>query len=196
MKKTLAIIISIATVLLLAVGCVATESVSENQNVPTQGLVMANAHGVFLTAEESGPLPTIDTLEPGKVLAITPANFAEVMDDMQDRLELYVGKTISLEGYVFRHETYPDDLLQIARMYITCCADDAVVIGVLAKDQKAATFPSASWVRAVGTVSTTEYTDVWTGRTAIVALLIPDTLEAIEKPSIQVIYGDAEEHTH
>jgi uncharacterized repeat protein (TIGR03943 family) len=196
MKKILTITISIAVVLLFTVGCATTQPVTENQMSPTKGLVMANAHGVFLTAEASEPLPTIDSLEPGEVLAITPANFAEVMDDMQHRLELYVGKTIALEGYVFRHETFPADLLQIARMYITCCADDAVVIGVLAKDPQAATFPTTSWVRAVGTVSTTEYTDVWTGRTSIVALLIPDTIEAIEKPIIQVIYGDADEHTH
>ena len=88
MKKTLTITISIAAVFLLAVGCVATESVSENQKTPAQGLVMANAHGVFLTAEASEPLPTIDSLEPGEVLAITPANFAEVMYDIQDRLEI------------------------------------------------------------------------------------------------------------
>ncbi len=131
---------------------------------------------------------TIDNTSPGEVFRITPAVFAYTIDDMQENIERYLNRQVEIEGFVFRHEHFPDELFFAARMQITCCISDALFTGVLIRSEDALQFAHDSWVRVAGTVSAEPYTDVWTGRSYEAPVILAESIEQIEKPEVVFIY--------
>ena len=68
------------------------------------------------------------------------------------KLEDILGEDISLYGFVYKDETFPEDTILVSRLYISCCVADASVIGFHVKVEDAADFEENQWIQVTGRV--------------------------------------------
>lgn len=64
----------------------------------------------------------------------------------------YIGKTISLVGYIDRNNNLPENTFSISRDEISCCLQDLRTIGILSKENKPLPLENGSWVKALGII--------------------------------------------
>ena len=176
------IVVFVALVGFFAIGCSSTSSVAQGT------LVMAGADGTFKDTTKKTPSQSIDALGPNEVYEIDSAIYASVIEDMENQLDRYLGKSVGIEGAVFRLDHFPANEFIVARMLVTCCITDALLTGILVRSEDAHLYVTDSWVRVTGTIESTMYHDVWRERTSEVALLNADAITQIEKPSAIYIY--------
>lgn len=74
-----------------------------------------------------------------------------------DMTSEYIGKTISIAGYIVRNDNLPESTLLIARDEISCCLQDLSTIGILSKETTndiidTTTIETGSWVKVLGTI--------------------------------------------
>jgi putative membrane protein len=70
----------------------------------------------------------------------------------KDTLEDLVGKTITVYGFVYKEDAFPEDTVLVARMMVACCAADAWIVGFHVKVDNAAGLAVNDWIRVTGTV--------------------------------------------
>lgn len=130
---------------------VALESASVNEeNQSSDGL-----------SEESGTAvePSEVTTEDGALLSEDNDTFLEVLTDLHENPEAFMGKSIELEGFVYRQEDFNNNAFVVGRLLITCCAADASVIGIYIEGENANQFENDTWVHIKGTVSEAQLGD-------------------------------------
>ncbi|NDJ51722.1 MAG: TIGR03943 family protein [Chloroflexi bacterium] len=60
------------------------------------------------------------------------------------------GEEFDAVGFVYRDTRFGEDEFMVARFTMTCCAADAMAIGVIIRSDEAADFETNSWVRVQG----------------------------------------------
>lgn len=64
----------------------------------------------------------------------------------------YIGKTISIVGYINRNDNFPKDTFSISRDEISCCLQDLRTFSILSKENKSLSLKNGSWVKALGII--------------------------------------------
>ena len=64
----------------------------------------------------------------------------------------YIGKTVSIVGYIDRNNNLPENTFSISRDEISCCLQDLRTIGILSKENKPLSIENGSWVKALGII--------------------------------------------
>ena len=104
------------------------------------------------------------------------------ISDLVRQFNTYDGRRISVEGLFSNTVEGHDELSAVFRYFITCCAADAMPVGVFMAGQGAAGIEDNQWVRAAGRVSAREMD----GYTVIYMDL--EKLEKKEMPSKNAAY--------
>ena len=73
-------------------------------------------------------------------------------DYIYSTLEETLGKTITVYGFVYTKESFPENTLLVSRKMITCCAADAAVVGFYVQLEDGAELKENEWIRVTGTV--------------------------------------------
>lgn len=84
-------------------------------------------------------------------IEITNTNYTNILTDSYDNIEKYLGKNISITGYVFRLPEFGNNEFVIARDMLT---DDthSQVVGFLCNYNQISQYESNSWVKINGTI--------------------------------------------
>lgn len=89
--------------------------------------------------------------------------FMQTVIDLDIRTDDILGQSIALEGFVFKDDYFEDNQFVIGRLWITCCAADASIAGLMCVSDIASEIEVDSWVRVEGRVNMGEvyypYTD-------------------------------------
>lgn len=128
------------------------------------------------------PAGYIDTLGPDDELVLDEFLWEGVLADMREQPQRYLGRIVSLEGFVYRSEAYGPDEFTVGRLKIDCCIDDAGMIGVRVMSFGAENLEPGSWVRVRGKVEVMDIYDQWLERDVTVPVLIAGAVEPIDEP--------------
>ena len=90
-------------------------------------------------------------------LAITAENHVKYVTAFYENNAAFIGKNISLEGFVYRPDQTPARHFFVARFEISCCAADAVPSGLFIEWDNSQTIKSDSWVEIHGKLATFDY---------------------------------------
>lgn len=121
------------------------------------------------------------SLQDGKII-MDDNTFAGWLNEIYERLDVYVGVEIETSGFVFHSEEFLQDQFVPARMMMNCCAADAVPVGFLCGYPQAAHLPDDSWVKVTGMITRTTYE----GET--IPLIQAKKIVPVEKPETEYIY--------
>lgn len=101
--------------------------------------------------------PLAEWLNLQEQIEIRPDTFSEMLGTLELYKEHFIGKKITLSGFVYRNEisAYPEGEFAVGRFLVLCCAADALPFGVLVKTspEAAAAFNKDTWVKVSGTLS-------------------------------------------
>ncbi|WP_221568057.1 TIGR03943 family protein [Alkalihalobacillus sp. TS-13] len=152
------------------------DEVSETSSTPT------NDDGIYDYDEYYADIA--DEYKNKDKIIVTDDNYATLVDTLSIFLNEFQGKTIEIEGFVYRESDMNQDEFVIARFMMTCCSADTSVIGTMAKGTELHTIEDDQWVRVTGSISKTKYND------STIPLIQVTDVERIESPESPYVYQD------
>lgn len=121
-----------------------------------------------------------------KDIVVNDNNYLDTMNDIYEYYDNFIGRKISLEGFVFKEETFNEEQFVIARMSVSCCAADAEVIGFMCKYKQSSELEQNLWIKVTGTINSTVIEDK--GKKRRIPVIEVDKLESIKEPINKYIY--------
>lgn len=85
-------------------------------------------------------------------LIVTDDNFVALIAQIYENPEKFVGKDISMLGFVVRDDDFSFRQIGIVRYVITCCIADAMPFGLLCNYENASNFKDGTWLEISGTI--------------------------------------------
>jgi putative membrane protein len=132
-----------------------------NQNVRMVSLTAANSAGA---AQEGSVQPSGNNaaVKSGSsdflpcVLGEERAFFDPSADRFRDYLyetaDALAGRTITVYGFVYRDDTFSENIVLVSRLMITCCAADAATVGFHVQLEPGTSLERNEWIRVTGTI--------------------------------------------
>lgn len=99
------------------------------------------------TIDASDALPCV--FEEGT--AAFDASTDKFSDYLYNSPEELSGKTVTLYGFVYTDESFPKNTVLVSRLFISCCAADASIVGFHVKVEKTDDFADDEWICVQGT---------------------------------------------
>ncbi|MBW7460298.1 TIGR03943 family protein, partial [Paenibacillus sepulcri] len=96
------------------------------------------------------------------LITVTEKNYMEILTTIDLYLDNFIGKKLTMEGFVYRDETLAANQFILGRFAVQCCTADALPYGVLVNAADAGAYKNDTWLRMTGTINKTQYngTDV------------------------------------
>lgn len=107
-------------------------------------------------------------------------NYLDVMEELQNNLDKYVGREIVIDGFVFRNKDFTKNQFVVARMLVTCCAADAQVVGLMVEGSF--NVKENEWVRVRGNIKKGSYDK------QEIPVIDAKSVDLIKKPKEEYIY--------
>lgn len=89
-------------------------------------------------------------------IEITNTNYTNILSDAYDNMENYLGKNISVTGYIFRLEDFGNNEFVIARDMLVDSSHSQVV-GFLCNYNQISQYETNSWVKITGIIEIGHY---------------------------------------
>lgn len=115
-------------------------------------------------------------------------NFMELNDDIYERLTVYRGKKVEIEGFVYRRSDFEPGYFVTARLYMWCCAADAAPVGPLCKWDRASELKDGDWIRVGGTIEPMLFHDTFEDASGDIPLIKVEKVERIPKRGNPFVY--------
>jgi putative membrane protein len=128
------------------------------------------------SAEPAKPADPLDVLFPSDQFSETYANFGkriygqpeievveksymEILTTLDMFLDNFVGKKLTISGFVYRDDTIDPGKFVLGRFAVQCCTADAMPYGVMVSSeaQNTGQFENDTWLRITGTLEKTTY---------------------------------------
>lgn len=100
---------------------------------------------------------TTDTLKKGSICEIDTNNYTNILDEVHNNLDLYVGQKIKFSGFVYRVYDFSDEQFVLGRNMIISSDFQTVVVGFLCQSTEAKNFENNSWVEIEGEITKGDY---------------------------------------
>ena len=163
--------------------------VLEHQSISTSS---ANIRGVNLDSiglsKASNNTYTANYYNVDKRIVLNAENYMTQLSEILHNVEKYHGTELELEGFIYRESHLLNGQFIVSRTIISCCVADAENIGILSYWEEEEELKEKTWVKAIGTLQSTEYENPQTGRKGVVPLLVVLELEVIPEPGNPYIY--------
>lgn len=119
-----------------------------------------------------------DEIEVPDVSYIEAKNYTNILKEVYDDLNAYVGQTICFTGYVYRSPDFDDNHFVLARDMQTHRENETLVVGFLCSCKDSNKYSDGTWVEITGTIEKGNYH----GEIPILKILkIKETSEPVEK---------------
>ncbi len=92
-----------------------------------------------------------------EIAELTSENYCNILKEVHENLNTYVGQKISFTGYVYRVADLKDNQFILARDMIINSKNQSVVVGFLCEYDKAKELVNDSWVKITGTITKGNY---------------------------------------
>lgn len=92
-----------------------------------------------------------------EIAEINSKNYCNILKEVHEDLNTYVGQKISFTGYVYRVADLKDNQFILARDMIINSKNQTVVVGFLCEYENAKTLINDSWVKITGKITKGEY---------------------------------------
>ncbi|WP_270180750.1 TIGR03943 family putative permease subunit [Alkalihalobacillus sp. CinArs1] len=113
---------------------------------------------------------------------VTDKNYLDVITTIDLNLDQFIGKTLTIKGFIYREPGFEDNQVVLARFGMNCCVADANVYGTMVEGDKIASLETDTWVEVTGTIEETSFN----GQRMM--LLKPDQMERIDAPKDPYVY--------
>lgn len=98
-----------------------------------------------------------DDLKKGTVNEIDARNYTNILDEVHNNLDLYVGQKIKFSGFVYRIYDFSDEQFVLGRNMIISSDFQTVVVGFLCKSNLSKNFADNCWVEIEGEITKGDY---------------------------------------
>lgn len=96
---------------------------------------------------------TVSDIIPSPEIAnLTEENYTNILKEVHENLETYLGQKISFTGYVYRVADLKENQFILAREMIINSKNQTVVVGFLCQSDNAQDFKNDTWVKITGTI--------------------------------------------
>ncbi len=110
-------------------------------NAPSAQIIFENTDGSMASIAEQLPYDLN-----ADVIEVEDDDYGIFYMDLNERPEMYQGKTVRYKGMVYRGKRMKDGMFIPGRKAMTCCADDTSFMGYVCKWDKADTLTDRQWV--------------------------------------------------
>jgi putative membrane protein len=127
------------------------------------------------------PRPLAKQFHQADSIKVTDLNYTEATSEINDFSGDYLGKEISMTGFVFRSPGLTNSQLSLVRYVITCCVADSLPYGVMCEIKDAKNYPDGTWLSIEGTVQMGHYENK---DTPFIKVTSAKQIEAPKKPYV------------
>ena len=124
---------------------------------------------------------TNDYLPEETVYTLTSQNYTNVLQNVHNNIDTYVGQKIKFVGYVYRLYDFNSEQFVLARDMIVSSDFQTVVVGFLCHSQIASNFADGTWVEIEGTITKGNYY----GDMPIVEI---EKINKVDEPTDEYVY--------
>ncbi|WP_050182674.1 TIGR03943 family putative permease subunit [Domibacillus robiginosus] len=124
----------------------------------------------------------MNNLEGEHVIHLTDDVFEAYYGQINADPGKYAGRTIKMNGFIFKENSLQANQLVLSRFLITHCVADASLIGFLVEFDKASNFKQDTWLEIEGTISLTSYNGTQ------IPVLEVNSWKTIEEPEEPYVY--------
>ncbi|WP_239618681.1 TIGR03943 family putative permease subunit [Cohnella mopanensis] len=118
------------------------------------------------------------------IIRVTDKQFIETLTTIDLYRSAFIGKTIELNGFVYRENAMGTTQFGVSRFSVNCCSADASPYGIMAIYDKANTLATDEWVTVTGKLGTTVYNNI-----EIIQILV-DKVVSITPPDDPYVSSD------
>lgn len=104
----------------------------------------------FKTNDDNGKLKN-------QIFEISSQNYTNVLKNVHDNLENYIGQKIKFTGYIYRLSNFSDEQFVLGRNMIISSDFQSVVVGFLCHSNLANNYEDGTWVEIQGTITKGHY---------------------------------------
>ncbi len=133
--------------------------------------------GIFKMYSSNKEFETFDgnCMPSSEIAYLTDENYTNILKQVHENLETYVGQKICYTGYVYRVADLPENQFVLARDMSLEPTNQTVVVGFLCSLNNASDFDTYSWVKVTGTIEKGDYF----GEIPCIAI---EQIEKVEQP--------------
>lgn len=116
-----------------------------------------------------------------KLLNLLLGNYTNVLQNVHNDIDKYVGQKIKFTGYVYRMYDFTDEQFVLARNMIVSSDFQTVVVGFLCHSKVASNFEIGTWVEVEGTITKGNYY----GEIPVIEI---ENINAVAEPTNEYVY--------
>lgn len=98
-----------------------------------------------------------DNIKVNDVTQISSNNYTNILKEVHNNLDNYVGKKIKFTGFVYRLYDFSDNQFVLAREMLVSSNYQAVVVGFLCNLNEASKYSNGTWIEIEGTITKGDY---------------------------------------
>ena len=91
------------------------------------------------------------------IYEITPQNYTNVLQNVHNHLDDYVGQKVKFSGYIYRLFDFSNEQFVLARNMIISSDFQTVVVGFLCHSERASNYADNTWIEVTGTITKGNY---------------------------------------
>ena len=122
------------------------------------------------------------TMQQMAMIEVTDQNYINVISELRLHPEKYVGRQITITGFVYKDLSFPAAKLALVRYVTFCCSADAIPAGILCEVADEQNYPIGTWLSVQGTLALSEH------QKKTVPLISAARVTIIEEPPQPYIY--------
>ena len=122
-----------------------------------------------------------DNLTSNSVTTINANNYTNILKQVYDDIDTYVGQSISFTGYVYKIKDFNDTEFVLARDMLINSDSQSVVVGFLCSYEDAKNLKEGTWVNVTGQIIKGYYHDE-------IPVIDINKVEEISKPEEEYVY--------
>ena len=116
-----------------------------------------------------------DTIPSNDIATLTKENYTNILKEVHENLNTYIGQKISFSGYVYRVNDFTDDEFVLARD-MDIGNKQTLIVGFLCSHDNAKNYSTYSWVKIIGEITKGTY------QGQEIPIVKINEIEKIEKP--------------
>lgn len=122
-----------------------------------------------------------EILSKDTIYEITAQNYTNVLQNVHNNLDNYVGQKIKFSGYIYRLYDFSNEQFVLARNMIISSDFQTVVVGFLCHSEQANNYEDNIWVEITGTITKGNYN----GEIPVIEV---DEIKKVDTPSEEYVY--------
>lgn len=122
-----------------------------------------------------------DNIPSNSIANIESNNYTNILKQVYDDVDTYVGQSINFTGYVYKIKDFKDTEFVLARDMLINSDSQSVVVGFLCSYENAKNFKEGTWVNVTGTIIKGYYHDE-------IPVIDINKIEETNKPEEEYVY--------